>query len=141
MADEPPAFPSILLSDLSGGTPAPPRILLSDLLGQVSVLQQQEAGDRAAFERPLDLNDIRTKMMTWVAGGMQGSCDLVRVFITPPNVCSDGVSRNVFDYIQFLTGKTVAEHLSVYQDLLPEFEVGYRCSRTEFVFCVVRVMA
>lgn len=131
------------MSDLSGGTPEPPRILLSDLLSEVSVLQQQEATDRATFATLAtpDLSTIRTKMISWVAGGMQGSCELVRISMAPPNVCSDGVSRNVFDYIVFVSGKSVIEHLKVFQDLLPEFEVGYRCSRTEIVFCVVRVMA
>lgn len=129
----------IYLSDLSGGTPPPPRILLSDILGQLSVLQQQEANDRAMFVPP-NVNDIRNRLIPWVAGGMQGSCDLARVWMTPPNICSDGVSRNFFDYIAFVSGKTVAEHLKAYQDLLPEFEVGYRCSRTELVICVVRVL-
>lgn len=134
---------TLTLSDLSGGTPPPPRILLSDLLGQVSVLQQQESSDRttlAGCATP-DLGDIRTKMTTWVAGGLQGSCDLVRVTLTPPNVCSDGVSRTIYDYILFLTGKTLVEHLKTFQDLLPEFEVGYRCTRTEIVICVIRVMS
>lgn len=132
---------SIYLMDLSGGTPPPPRILLSDILGQVSVLQQQESTDGSAIAvlNTPNLDDIRTKMTTWVAGGMQGSCDLVRLTLTPPNVCSDGVSRNFFDYIQFVSGKTVAEHLQVFQDILPEFEVGYRCSRSELVLCVTRV--
>ncbi len=129
--------------DLTGGTAAPPRILFSDLVGQVSVLQQQEANDRSALAvlASPNLEDIRTKMVAWVAGNMQGSCDLVRVTVTPPNVCSDGVSRNFFDYLVFLSGKTIVEHLAVYQELLPEFEVGYRCSRTELVICVVRLMA
>lgn len=139
-APEPAPGPSpIYLSDLSGGTPLPPRILLSDILGQLSVLQQQEANDRALFVPP-NVNDIRNRLIPWVAGGMQGACDLARIWLTPPNVCSDGVSRNFFDYIAFVSGKTVAEHLKAYQDLLPEFEVGYRCSRTELVICVVRVL-
>lgn len=137
-----PVFMGITLDSLTGGTAAPPRILLSDLLGDLSVLQQQESSDRAAVSAlgTPNLGDIRTRMTAWVAGGMQGSCDLARVWMTPPNVCSDGVSRNFFDYIAFVSGKTVAEHLKAYQDILPEFEVGYRCSRTELVICVVRVL-
>ena len=142
MSEDGPTGP-IYLVDLSGGTPPPPRILLSDLLGQVTVLQQQEANDRTALGvlATPNLDDIRNKMIPWIAGTMQGPCDLVRVAVTPPNVCSDGVSRNFFEYLVFLSGKTVAEHLTVFQDLLPEFEVGYRCSRTELVICVIRLTA
>ena len=131
------------IADLSGGTPPPPQILLSELLDQVSVLQQQEASDQtllAALAIP-DLIEIRRKMTAWVAGGFQGPCDLVRIGLTPPNVCSDGVSRNMYDYIAFLSGKTLIEHLGAFQTLLPEFEVGYRCSRSEIVCCVVRLKA
>jgi hypothetical protein len=133
----------VSLEDLSGGTPPPPQILLTELLDQVSVLQQQEASDRtllAALSVPA-LADIRAKMTTWVAGGLQGSCDLVRIGLAPPNVCSDGVSRNLYEYIVFLSGKTLVEHLRAFQDLLPEFEVGYRCSRVEILVCVVRLKA
>jgi hypothetical protein len=131
------------LGDLSGGTPPPPQIRLSELLDQVSVLQQQEAGDQtllASLAVP-NLTEIRRIMTTWVAGGFQGSCDLVRIGLTPPNVCSDGVSRNMYEYIAFLSGKTLIEHLGAFQALLPEFEVGYRCSRSEIVFCVIRLKA
>jgi hypothetical protein len=132
----------LLISEMSGGTAEPPRILLSDLMSQASVLQQQESTDTAsltALATP-DVSDIRNKMTAWLASGMQGACNLVRVPITPPNVCSDGVSRNIYDYIVFLSGKSILEHMKAFQDLLPEFEVGYRCSRTEIVFCVIRVM-
>jgi hypothetical protein len=131
----------IPIFSLTGGTPEPPRILLSDLLSDVSVLQQQESADRVAFSvlNAPNLSEIRTKMTAWVAGGMQGPCDLVRITMTPPNVCSDGVSRNFFDYIVFVSGKSLAEHIQTFQSILPDFEVGYRCSRSEVVICVVRV--
>lgn len=133
----------ILLSSLSGGDPAPPTILLTDLLSEVSVLQQQETSDRAkmsALTSP-DLSSIRTNLVAWVASGFRGSCDLVRMDLSPPNVCSDGVSRNLFDYLAFLSGKTLAEHLQSIQTILPDFEIGYRCSRTELVVCAVSVKA
>jgi hypothetical protein len=41
----------------------------------------------------------------------------------------------------FLSGKTLVEHLEAFQALLPEFEVGYRCSRVEILVCVVRLKA
>lgn len=135
--------PTLSLGDLTGGPPEPPTLRLSELLSEVAVLQQQEAADRAllASAGTPSLSEVRTKMVVWVAGGMQGSCDLARIVLSPPNVCSDGVSRTIFEYIQFLSGKTLVEHLAGFQTLLPEFEVGYRCSRTEIVLCAVRLKA
>jgi hypothetical protein len=56
-------------------------------------------------------------------------------------MCSDGVARNFFEYVEFVSEKTLIAHLQSIQAILPDFEVGYQCSRTELMFCVVRVMA
>ena len=132
---------SLSLSDLSGGTPAVSQILLTDILGDVEVIRKQETDDRAMFatvSNP-DLTDIRTKLTSWVAGGMTAPCDLVRVPFLTPNVCSDGVARNFFGYIEFVSGKTIDAHLATFQAILPDFEVGYKCSRTELVIRVLRI--
>lgn len=131
------------LMSLTGGTAAPPRILLSDLLSDVSVIQQQEATDRAALDaiRGPNLQDIRTKLTTWVAGGFQGSCALVRIPMSAPNACSDGVVRNVYEYIQFLSGSTVNELVASFQQILPDFEIAYQWSRNELAILVVSLKA
>jgi hypothetical protein len=131
------------LSSLTGGTAAPPRILLADLLADVSVIQQQEDTDRAkllAISSP-DLQDIRIKLTTWVAGGFQGFCPLVRFPMAAPNVCSDGVVRNVYEYIQFLSGKSLTELIVYIQTILSEFDVGYQWSRNELTIGVVSLKA
>ena len=127
----------ISLQSLTGGTAAAPIVSLSEILSAVSVLQEQERDDQAKCSvLTPSLSDIRTKLTTWVAGGTYGTCELVRVFLTPPNVCSDGVSRNIFEYIQFVSGKSLSDHVQAFQSILPDFEVGYRCSRTDVVICV-----
>lgn len=132
---------TISVSELTGGSPPQPLILLSDLLTHVSVLQRQEAEDRTSFDVFLnpDLPAFRAKLIGWIAGGYQGACDLFRVVVSPPNICSDGVSRNLFDYIEFVSGKSLVDHMKTIQAILPEFEVGYRCSRSELTVCVVTI--
>ena len=128
---------------LTGGTAAPPRVLLADLLSEVSVIQHQEETDRAKIleiSSP-NLQDIRVKLTAWVASGFQGSCPLIRFSIGAPNVCSDGVVRNVYQYIEFVSGKSLVESLAVVQAILPDFEVGYQWSRNELIVCVVSVKA
>lgn len=133
----------ITMDSLTGGTPEPPRILLTDLLTDLSVLQQQEAADRASFLAVTypDLSSIRTKLITWLASGKQGNCVLIRIPFAVPNMCSDGVARNFFEYVEFVSEKTLVAHLQSIQAILPDFEVGYQCSRNELLFCAVRVMA
>ncbi len=133
----------IPIFELTGGTAAPPLILLTDLMTDLSVLQQQEAADRTSFlavSSP-DIQSMRNKLITWLATGKPGNCVLIRIPFAVPNVCSDGVSRNFFEYVEFVSGKTLVAHLQSVQDILPDFEVGYQCSRTDLLFCVVRVKA
>jgi hypothetical protein len=132
---------TISISALTEGPVEPPRILLTDLMTDLSVLQQQEATDRAAFLAVMypDLQGMKTKLISWLASGKQGNCVLIRIPFAVPNVCSDGVARNFFEYVEFVSGKTLVAHLQSIQDILPDFEVGYQCSRTDLLFCVVRV--
>jgi hypothetical protein len=132
---------SLSLQDLSGGTPPISQVLLSDILSDVDVIRKQETDDRAMFATVSspDLTDIRTKLTSWVAGGKTAPCDLVRVPFVTPNVCSDGIARSFFGYIEFVSGKTIDDHLATFQTALPDFEVGYKCSRTEFVIRVLRI--
>jgi hypothetical protein len=118
--------------------PEPPRITLSELMSDISIVQQQEADDGAKFSavNSPDLQMFRTKLLRWAAGGFKGFCDLVTISISAPNICSDGVVRNLFEYIHFVSGKTYLEHMQTLQAILPDFLVVYRCSRTEFVLCV-----
>ncbi len=133
---------TISLDSLTGGTVQPPRILLTELMADLSVLQQQETTDRTAFLAVTspDLQGIRTKLIGWLANGKQGNCTLIHIPLAVPNVCSDGVSRNFFEYVEFVSGKPLTAHLQSLQAILPDFEVGYQCSRTELLFCVVRIM-
>jgi hypothetical protein len=135
---------TITLMDISGQAvflpPEPPKITLSELMTDVSLLQQQEATDGGKFSAVSspDLQDFRQKLLRWAARGFEGFCDLITISISAPNVCSDGVVRNFFDYIQFVSGKTYLEHMQSLQATFPDFLVVYRCSRTEFVLCVIK---
>ena len=116
-------------------------VSLSDILADVSTYRYRETLDRAKFLGLLNPNvgDMKTKLAAWVAGGFRGSCDLFCIQITAPNVCSDGASRSLFEYIEFVSGKTYLDHINKIQSILTGFEVGYRCSPKEFVICVYGV--
>ena len=136
-----PDGPTGTTEPLTGGTTEPPRILLTDLLTDLSVLQQQETADRASFRAVTspDLSSIRTKLITWLASGKSGLCDLIQIPISVPKLCSDGLARTLVDYVLYITGTSLADHVASIQTILPDFEVAYRCSEFELVFCVTRV--
>lgn len=103
--------------------PEPFVIRLSDIVTQQTSALQQEEDDRAKLSSLInpDWNDIRGKLVAWAGRRFALPCDFMTFQLSPPNPCSDGVSRDVFQYIQFLTGKTINDHVVALQAVLPDF--------------------
>jgi hypothetical protein len=113
--------------DIVASPPAPTVLRLDDLLSHTDVLLQKEATDAAALAaigNP-DLSALRSRLVAWAVSGFAGSVPVCEVYLNPPAVCSDGVSRELADYIQFVSGKTIYEHLGVLGEKLPDFRVAF----------------
>lgn len=102
-------------------------IRLNDILTREAATTQQQEDDKVKLNSLInpDLDDIRAKLIAWANRRFQLPCDLVIFTLTPPTPCTDGVNRNLFDYISFLTGKTLEEHMQALQVILPDFYVAY----------------
>lgn len=131
------------MADQPSPDPAPPLIRLTDLLTDVSVLQKKEADDKAKFVAVTnpDLVGFRTKLIAWITSGYAGNCDLIQIPLSIPPTCSDGVARTMIEYVEYVSGVSLVNHIASIQAILPDFEVAYRCSQFELVFCVTRVTA
>ena len=107
--------------------PVPTVIRLDDILSQTTVLLQKEATDAAALAaigNP-DINELRTRLVAWAVTGFAGSVRACEVYISPPAVCSDGAARDLSDYIQFVSGKSIYDHLALLSEKLPDFRVAF----------------
>ena len=107
--------------------PVPTILRLDDILSHTTVLLQKEAADAAALAaigNP-DINELRTRLVAWAVTGFAGSVRACEVSIVPPPQCSDGISRDLADYIQFVSGKTIYEHLGLLGEKLPDFRVAF----------------
>ena len=140
-----PEAETIAMDDLTNVevTQTHPTITASELVAEQAVYLQQEAADRLKFEPLLhpSLTDMRPKLVSWAARNFQGPCDLVVIDLATPNICSDGMQRTFFDYIQFVSGKTVAEHMATLQPFFPDFQVAYSYTRTQLRVSVVNTQA
>jgi len=134
--------------DISGGDytfqiepPAPTVLRLDDLLSHSTILLQKEAADAAALAaigNP-DMNAMRDRLVAWAVTGFAGSVRVCEVSIVPPPQCSDGVSRDLADYIQFVSGKTIYEHLGLLGEKLPDFRVAFVYMGSSIHFTVSKV--
>ena len=119
------------------GPPPPPTITLAEILSSTEALSQKEAADKAALEGigHIGIETLRAKLIQWAVAGFPSAYAIHEVTITPPALCSDGVSRVLGEYIEFCSGKTIHDHVAVLQDVLPDITVSF--SYTGFSIQVV----
>lgn len=84
---------------------------IEELLTSREAAFHKEAEDRSLL-RPL-LRDprsvLRIPMFQWAATNFQNSYVLKSYTLTPPEICSDGVSRSPYDYTEFCLGIPIPE--------------------------------
>lgn len=116
-------------SDVSPSQPAVEPVLevirLDEILSVPEVRRQKESADNVTLQTIANPNlvDIRNRLVQWATNGFAGDCTLFSVSIQTPDVCSDGTTRSLADYIQFVSAKTIHEHLALLQLRLPDFVV------------------
>ncbi len=108
--------------------PPPPDVLtLSDLLSDQSVVVSKEQADKTLLDTIgiQTVSNLRPKLVEWVLKGYPPAFPILSLDIHPPACCSDGVTRELADYIQFCSGKTITEHVALLQAKLPDITVSF----------------
>jgi hypothetical protein len=108
--------------------PPPPSIAtMEELMASHAVIVAQEANDRASLAPLLNptREGFRPQMFAWAAAGFPGIYVVQSFSFTPPNVCSDGVTRDVMAYTWYLLRTDIGEIISKIQSLLTGITVSY----------------
>jgi len=107
----------ISIEEYYGMAPAPPPapITIDDLLSSSELVKKKEEDDKVILESigAMSVVDLKSKLLTWALAGFPNVYELMRVTITPPTLCSDGVTRGLAEYIEFCSGKPIQDHVSV----------------------------
>jgi hypothetical protein len=107
--------------------PTPDVLTLNDLLSEQSFIVAKEAEDRALLET-IGLGSVlglKPKLVEWATKGFPYAYPILSMDIRPPVLCSDGEVRDLQTYIQFCSGRTIAEHVALLQAKLPDMVVSY----------------
>jgi hypothetical protein len=124
---------TISVSDLPVPEPVPVEpvpeapVAIEDLLNDVFVIQQKEASDKSILEgiNGLTAGTLRSMLVSWAAQGFPNAYPLLDLTIQPPSKCSDGVTRSLADYITFVSGKSLGEHVAVLQSRMTGITASY----------------
>ena len=107
---------------------SPPTLTMADILSATEVIAQKEAADKAILEAigHIGIETLRGKLIQWAVAGFTNAYAIHEFTITPPALCSDGVSRSMLgEYITFCSGKTIHEHVAALQSVLPDITVSF----------------
>lgn len=104
-----------------------PTISTTDILAATeSVLNTEEAHRSALNEiATISYDELKAILIRWGLAGFPSTYVLRELIIAPPPVCSDGVARNLQEYILYISGKTIQENVALIQACTPEFVISY----------------
>jgi len=107
--------------------PAPVIATMEELMASHAVIVAQEAADRATLAPLLNptREAYRPQLFAWAAAGFPGIYVVQSFPFTPPNVCSDGVTRDVVAYAWYLLGVDIGTILATIQSMLTGIVVSY----------------
>lgn len=105
----------------------PPPISIADILSETELLQRKEQADKSMLESigSQTFDSLRGTLIQWGVAGFPVAYPILSIQVTPPPVCSDGVARNLADYITFCSGKSINEHVAILQSKLSDIVVSY----------------
>jgi hypothetical protein len=120
--------------------PQEPLVRLDDLLNEptVRLAAEQQDRDRIGMISSPDPTIVRTRLREWAIAGFPQFTQLLSIDISPPTVCSDGVARHIADYIPFVSGKSMEDHIASLRAKLPDFRVDYEYTGTRIRILVSR---
>ena len=115
-------------------------IRLADILSATQVAVQKETYDRAILDtlNQITFEALKTNLIQWATLGFPNAHPIHVMPITPPAVCSDGISRTLPDYVTFLMGKPIGELIEGLQARCPDFVISYATSGPEILIVVTK---
>ena len=109
-------------------TPTVPTIAtMEELMASHAVLVAKETADRAALT-PLTAptpEAYRPQLFAWAAAGFPAIYVVQSFSLTPPSMCSDGVTRDAVNYAWYLLGVEIGGILANIQSMLTGITVSY----------------
>lgn len=134
----------ISMSDLQQAAPAEEApvqtISMADILNATEVVLQKETVDRVALQsiESISFDTLRTSLIRWASLGFPNAYTIHEIPISPPSVCSDGNARNLADYIIFLTGKPIQDHVASLQARILDIDVSFAYTGSSILIVVTK---
>jgi hypothetical protein len=100
---------------------------LDELMSTRAAVVNKEAEDRATLA-PL-LNEsretLRAPLFQWASEGFPDIWIVQSFTLEVPPTCSDGISRNIYEYFEYCLGTTLGDLIAALQPKLTGIQISY----------------
>jgi hypothetical protein len=117
-----------LFPNAQTGTVEPPHIVtMEELMASHAVIVQKESVDRTSLNALVNptRDQYRPQLFQWAAAGFPGIYVIQSFSVSPPDLCADGVRRDVNAYINYLTGSDMGTVVANIQALVTGIVVSF----------------
>jgi hypothetical protein len=107
--------------------PVPSIATFEELMSSHAVIVAQEAADRAVLAPLLNptREAYRPQLFAWASAGFPAIYVVQSFSLTPPSVCSDGVTRDAVNYAWYLLGIEIGQIITTIQSMMTGITVSY----------------
>lgn len=111
----------------TGTVEAPTIVTMEELMASHAVIVEKESVDRTSLNALVNptREQYRPQLFQWAAAGFPGIYVVQSFSVTPPDLCADGVRRDVNAYINYLTGSDMGAIVSNIQTLVTGIVVSF----------------
>ena len=134
--------PRVMFPSRTGPSQNPQYIAtISELLSSYEATKLQESKDKTALSVLLteNGNSLRSPLFQWAALGFPDIYILQSFTVTPPSVCSDGVTRTMIEYIEYLLETNLTTLITGLQSRLMGIQVSFSILGQAFRIHVSRI--
>jgi hypothetical protein len=118
---------SILNNSSTNEPPPIPIITLDELMQSHGAVLAKEVIDKSTLSVLLNESGdtLRTPLFQWAAAGFPDAHIIKTFTLTPPNVCSDGISRSTSEYFMYCLGIDMVTLLEKLKSVTQGINFGY----------------
>lgn len=106
-----------------------PILTIDELITHADVVRSKELAHKLMISTLSSVfNETVTKdnMIAWALSGFPGAYAVKRLDLEPPVVCSDGVKREIAEYLNFISSPSkISDHFNALEAALPGIQVTY----------------
>ena len=116
-------------------------LTLDQLITNSQSIKQRENDDLAKlgpFVNP-SLSTLQPAFLRWATAGFPALYSILTISITQPPICSDSVTRSLYDYISYLIGSDLGAKTLLFNEKFDGMNISYCISGSTLNFYVSKI--